>query len=204
MTTSLAGITKDRMNKRIVVRLVVLTVFMFGFGYALVPIYDTFCVAFGLNGKTGITDKQTAVAGGVDDSRWITVQFTSHTATGLPWEFKPVTRTVRVHPGAITDAVYFARNNSSYPLFGRATYSVAPAIAATHFKKTECFCFTNQLLKGGERRDMPVRFVVDRDIPEEVRTITLSYSFFNAQKYLSEEDKNKLTALVDGSGANEG
>lgn len=194
---------KDRMNKPIIVRLAVLTVFMFGFGYALVPLYDTFCVAFGLNGKTGITDNQTAMAGGVDDSRWITVQFTSHTATGLPWEFKPVTRTVRVHPGAITDAVYFARNKSSFPLFGRATYSVAPAIAATHFKKTECFCFSNQLLNGGERREMPVRFVVDRNIPEEVRTITLSYSFFNAEKYLSEEDKNKLTAQADSGGANE-
>jgi cytochrome c oxidase assembly protein subunit 11 len=140
----------------------------------------------------------------VDENRWITVQFTSHTATGLPWEFQPVTRTVKVRPGAVTDAVYVARNKSSYPFFGRATYSVAPAIAAVHFKKTECFCFTNQLLNGGERREMPVRFVVERAIPEDVATITLSYSFFNAEKYLSPEDKAKLTVRADGSGADNG
>ena len=191
-------------DKRIILRLVVLTMVMFGFGYALVPLYDTFCIAFGLNGKTGITDNQSAAAGGVDENRWITVQFTSHTATGLPWEFQPVTRTVKVRPGAVTDAVYVARNKSSYPFFGRATYSVAPAIAAVHFKKTECFCFTNQLLNGGERREMPVRFVVERDIPEDVATITLSYSFFNAEKYLSPEDKAKLTVRADGSGADNG
>ena len=191
-------------DKRIILRLVVLTMVMFGFGYAMVPLYDTICIAFGLNGKTGITDNESAAAGGVDENRWITVQFTSHTATGLPWEFQPVTRTVKVRPGAVTDAVYVARNKSSYPFFGRASYSVAPAIAAVHFKKTECFCFTNQLLNGGERREMPVRFVVERAIPEDVATITLSYSFFNAEKYLSPEDKAKLTVRVDGIEANEG
>jgi len=193
-----------RMNRRLVLRLLALTVVMFGFGYALVPLYDTFCVAFGLNGKTRITDTQTAAADGVDEDRWITVQFTSHTSTGLPWEFRPMMNSVRVHPGEVKDAVYFAKNNSSYPIFGRATYSVSPSIAAVHFNKTECFCFTNQLLEGHEAKEMPVRFVVGRDIPKDVKTITLSYSFFNAEQYLSEEDKNKLTASTKRISAGEG
>ena len=185
-------------NRRVVAKLVVLTVAMFGFGYALVPLYDTFCVAFGLNGKTGITDERTAAREQVDPNRWITVQFTSHTETGLPWDFGPVQRSMKVRPGEVMDAAYFAKNTSSHPVFGRATYSVAPSVAAVHFKKTECFCFSNQLLKGGERKDMPVRFVIERDIPEHVKTITLSYSFFNAEKFLSDEDRGKLTAEVDG------
>jgi cytochrome c oxidase assembly protein subunit 11 len=198
------GTTSNLTNKRLILRLAVLTVAMFGFGYALVPLYDTFCVAFGLNGKTRITDTQTAMADGVDENRTITVQFTSHTASGLPWEFRPLTKTVKIHPGEVTDAVYFAQNNAPYPMFGRATYSVSPTAAAVHFSKTECFCFTNQFLESHEAREMPLRFVVGRDIPEDVKTITLSYSFFNAEQYLTEKDKEKLVASGNSVKINEG
>ena len=102
------------------------------------------------------------------------------------------------------DAVYFAKNNAPYPMFGRATYSVSPATAAVHFSKTECFCFSNQFLGSREAREMPLRFVVGRDIPEEVKTITLSYSFFNAEQYLTEQDKAKLVATGNPEGTNEG
>lgn len=180
-----------------------LTVLMFGFGYALVPLYDTFCLAFGLNGKTGVTDTQTAAAKGVDETRWITVQFTSHTGNGLPWEFKPAQKSIKVRPGQVMDAVYTARNNSQFPLVGRATYSVAPSLAAVHFKKTECFCFTNQKLLANESKDMPVRFVVDVDLPEDIRTITLSYSFFNAEKYLSDQEKLELIERADAGASSE-
>ena len=192
------------LNTRLVLRLAVLTVAIFGFGYALVPLYDAFRVAFGLNGKTRITDTQTAAAGGVDEARTITVQFTSHTASGLPWDFKPLTNTVKVHPGEVMDAVYYAKNNAPYPMFGRATYSVSPAAAAVHFSKTECFCFSNQFLESKQAREMPLRFVVGRDLPEEVKIITLSYSFFNAEQYLSEQDKAKLAASGGPDGASEG
>ena len=186
----------DKSNSRIIVRLVALTVFMFGFGYALVPLYDTFCIAFGLNGKTGITDKQTAIAQGVDKTRWVTVQFTSHTASGLPWEFSPSQVSMKVRPGQLADALYIAQNRAQRAVVGRATYSVAPATAAVHFKKTECFCFTNQVLSPGESKEMPVRFVVAKDLPAHIKTITLSYSFFNAEDYLSEEDKKNLSMGV--------
>lgn len=183
----------DRTNRRLIVRLLALTVFMFGFGYALVPLYDTFCLAFGLNGKTGVTDNQTAAAQKVDETRWITVQFTSHTGNGLPWEFKPGQKSIKVRPGQVMDAIYYAKNKSARAMIGRATYSVAPSQAAVHFKKTECFCFTNQKLMANESKDMPVRFVIDADLPKQIRTITLSYSFFNAEKYLSEQDRLKLS-----------
>ena len=181
-------------NTQIVVRLIAIMVFMFGFGYALVPLYDTFCIAFGLNGKTGTTSEFAAAAQGVDESRWVTVQFTSHTQVGLPWEFKPQQTTIKVRPGQVMDAVYFARNRGSRPIVGRATYSVSPSIAAVHFKKTECFCFQNQFLDVNEGREMPVRFVVGRDLPEDVQTVTLSYSFFNAEKHLSDDEKKKLVS----------
>lgn len=191
-------------NRKLIVRLLVLTVFMFGFGYALVPLYDTLCVAFGLNGRTAVTDTKTATAKGIDETRWVTVQFTSHTAGGLPWTFKPGQDSIRVHPGEIVDAVYIAENKAAVPMVGRATYSVAPSAAAVHFKKTECFCFSNQILDGGESKTMPVRFVVEPDLPAEVRTITLSYSFFNAEKYLSEEDRNRLSIIGEAVNKNEG
>ena len=182
-------------NTQIVMRLVAVMVFMFGFGYALVPLYDTFCIAFGLNGKTGTTSESAAAAQGVDESRWVTIQLTSHTQAGLPWEFRPGQKTIKVHPGQVMDAVYFAKNRGSRPMVGRATYSVSPSIAAVHFKKTECFCFQNQFLEASESREMPVRFVVGRDLPDDVHTITLSYSFFNAEKYLSDSEKNRLSGV---------
>ena len=187
----------SKANRRIIVRLLALTVFMFGFGYALVPLYDTFCIAFGLNGKTGVTDNRTAAAKGIDETRWVTVQFTSHTANGLPWEFKPAQKSIKVRPGQVLDAVYFAKNKATRPIVGRATYSVAPSQAAVHFKKTECFCFTNQKLLANEAKDMPVRFVIDVNLPREIQTVTLSYSFFNAEKYLSEQERLKLSEQVE-------
>jgi len=159
---------------------------MFGFGFALAPLYDMFCQSFGINGKTGITSE--AVAREVDDTRWVTVVFTGGTTTGLPWEFRPKVSEMKVHPGAIAETSYYARNTSSYDMIGRAIPSVDPGEAAPHFKKTECFCFTEQKLKAGEARWMPVRFVVDRDLPRDVQTITLSYSFFNAEKYAKGKD----------------
>lgn len=198
VSTKLRGAGADagaRSNRGIVAGLIALMVFMFGFGYALVPLYDTFCIAFGLNGKTGVTDDRTAAAQGVDQSRWITIQFTSHTASGLPWDFRPAQRSIKVHPGEVMDALYVATNKTADSLVGRATYSVAPPTAAVHFKKTECFCFTNQVLEGGEMKEMPVRFVVERELPADIRTITLSYSFFNAEKYSDRQDASTVTAV---------
>ena len=168
-------------NRRLVIKLAVVTVAMFGFGYALSPIYDLMCKAFGLNGKTGRIEEQATVQP-VDANRTVTVELTGLATSGLPWEFRPLTKKIEVHPGKITEVKYLVHNLAQEEITGQAIPSVAPGVSATHFKKIECFCFTQQTLKPGETREMPVRFVVDAGLDKDVRTITLSYTFFNADK----------------------
>ena len=175
-------------NRRLAIKLAAVTVAMFGFGYALSPIYDLTCKTFGLNGKTGRTDARTVAAQPVDMSRTVTIEFTGLATSGLPWEFRPLTKKLEVHPGETAEVKYLAHNLAQEALIGQAIPSVSPGISAPHFKKIECFCFTQQTLKPGETREMPVRFVVDAGLDKDVHTITLSYSFFNidkvsAQKY---------------------
>ncbi|GAB4512029.1 MAG: cytochrome c oxidase assembly protein [Sulfuricaulis sp.] len=168
-------------NRRLAIKLALVTVAMFGFGYALSPMYDLMCKAFGLNGKTGRIEEQ-AAAQPVDKSRTVTVEFTGLATSGLPWEFKPMVKKMEVHPGQTMEAKYLVRNLAQEEITGQAIPSVAPGISAAHFKKIECFCFTQQTLKPGETREMPVRFVVDTGLDKDVQTITLSYSFFNTNK----------------------
>jgi cytochrome c oxidase assembly protein subunit 11 len=168
-------------NRRLVIKLAVVTVAMFGFGYALSPIYDLMCKAFGLNGKTGRIEEQATVQP-VDANRTVTVELTGLATSGLPWEFRPLTKKIEVHPGKTMEVKYLVRNLAQEEITGQAIPSVAPGVSATHFKKIECFCFTQQTLKPGETREMPVRFVVDAGLDKDVRTITLSYSFFNVNK----------------------
>ncbi len=175
-------------NGRLVRSLLIVVVAMFGFGYLMAPMYDALCKVSGLNGKTGRIDAKTAAAGKVDNSRVITVEFTGSTQSGLPWEFRPETKKLELHPGETAEVKYYARNLASEPITAQAIPSVTPGISAAHFKKIECFCFTQQTLKPGEAREMPVRFYVDADLDQDVKTITLAYAFFNtntasAKKY---------------------
>jgi len=155
------------------------TLLMFGFGFALVPLYDVFCEITGLNGKTGRVEAA-ALAGQADLSRTVTVEFVTSVNGALQWEFAPDVTRMTVHPGQLYEASFTARNVSSAPTAGQAVPSVAPNTAALYFNKTECFCFTRQEFSAGESRSMPVRFIVDRNLPDQVRTITLSYTFFDA------------------------
>lgn len=175
-------------NRRLALKLAVFTLAMFGFGYALSPMYDVMCKAFGINGKTGRTDAQTVAAQPVDMARTVTVEFTGLATSGLPWEFKPLTKKMELHPGETHEVKYLVHNLAREEITGQAIPSVTPGESAPHFKKIECFCFTRQTLKPGETREMPVRFVVDAGLDKDIQTITLSYSFFNidkvsAQKY---------------------
>jgi cytochrome c oxidase assembly protein subunit 11 len=158
-------------------RLLLVTVGMFGFGYALVPLYDAFCEITGLNGRPGAVQAE-ALSGEVDQTREITVQFLGNINSSLPWEFYPLEKTMKVHPGQVYETEFFAKNLASQPLVGQAVPSVAPAEASKYFNKTECFCFTRQLFAAGEGRNMPVRFVVGTSLPKNVSTITLAYTFF--------------------------
>ena len=169
-------------NRRLALKLAGVTLAMFAFGYALSPMYDVMCRALGLNGKTGRTDAQTVAAQPVDMSRTVTVEFTGLATSGLPWEFKPLTKKMDLHPGETHEVKYLVRNLAREEITGQAIPSVTPGESAPHFKKIECFCFTRQTLKPGETREMPVRFVVDAGLDQDVHTITLSYSFFNTDK----------------------
>jgi len=168
-------------NRRMVGKLVVVTVLMFGFGYALVPIYRTICEALGVNvlarAELQGSDAAAAIANSqVDLARTVTIEFDAN-ARG-PWDFKPAQARVDVHPGELATVMYEFRNRQNRTMVAQAFPSYAPSVAMAHFKKLECFCFTEHVLKPGESKQWPVVFVIDRKLPKDIRTITLSYTFF--------------------------
>ena len=171
---------RQQANRRVVKRLGLSAVLMFGFGFALVPLYDVFCDITGINGKTGRIEQEAALSQEIDENRLVTVEFLATVNSKLPWEFKPMIRRIRVHPGEVTEVNYFARNKTDRLVAGQAIPSLAPGLAAKYFNKTECFCFSRQTLQPGESKEMPLRFVVDPQLPEEIRTVSLSYTFFPA------------------------
>lgn len=163
-------------------RLGVAAVLMFGFGYALVPLYNVACEQFGLNGRARTLGR---VASSADQAvqrtasdRLVTVEFLGSTAAGLDWEFAPTAARMMVRPGATVVATYRARNRAAQASVGQAVPSVAPGPAAKYFHKFECFCFTRQPLAAGESKDMQVRFQIDPALDPSVSTVTLSYTFF--------------------------
>jgi cytochrome c oxidase assembly protein subunit 11 len=164
-----------------------LVVGMFVFAvWVMPPIYDVFCEITGLNGKTG--SRYEAVSGGIDTSRTITVQFVATNNEGMPWEFGPEVRTVKVHPGEQTRINYLAHNRTGKDMIGQAIPSLTPFKAATYFHKTECFCFEQQILKAGETAELPMFFIVDLDLPAHIRTITLSYTLFDVtERYAADQ-----------------
>ena len=163
-------------------KLALIPLLMFGFGFALVPLYDVICDITGLNGKTGRIQAAEIDSAAIDTSRTIEVNFIASTASGLPWSFEPLVKKMEIHPGQVYEAVYRVRSSSSGATLGQAVPSVSPGQAAGYFNKTECFCFTQQSLEGHETRDMPLRFVVGNDIPENINEITLSYTFFSSEQ----------------------
>ena len=173
---------RSNANRRVVRRLTVAVVAMFGFGFALVPLYDVFCDITGINGKTGRLDREQALSQKVDEKRLVTVEFLASVNGDLPWDFRPTIRRIKVHPGEVTEVTYTARNRAPESVDGQAVPSVAPGLAAKYFSKTECFCFTRQTLGPDEEKEMPLRFVVDPELPEEIGTVSLSYTFFQAKE----------------------
>jgi len=171
------GTQADANNSKVVRNLLFVVIAMFGFGFALVPLYDTFCYLTGLNGKPD-DEAYSGDVMHVDNTRDIKVEFVTSLNESMPWEFKPMQSSVTVHPGEPTQIGFIVKNLSDRDMVGQAIPSVAPGLAAAYFKKTECFCFTGQELKAGEEKEMPVVFIVDPSIDEDIREITLSYTFF--------------------------
>ena len=182
-------------NQKVVKRLGIAAVLMFGFGFALVPLYDVFCEITGLNGKTGRIELEEALSQAVDEDRLVTVEFLGTVHSDLPWEFRPMVRRIKVHPGEVNEVNYYAMNKTDKLVTGQAIPSLAPGLAAKYFSKTECFCFTRQSLGPGEGKEMPLRFVVDPALPENVRTVSLSYTFFQAEAVAADQEN------VSGSGS---
>jgi len=172
---------RKQANQRVVKRLGIAALLMFGFGFALVPLYDVFCEITGLNGKTGRIELEEALSQTVDEDREVTVEFLATVHSELPWEFRPMVRRIKVHPGEVIEVNYFARNKTAEMVAGQAVPSMAPGLAAKYFSKTECFCFTRQALGPGEGKEMPLRFIVDPELPANVRTVSLSCTFFQAK-----------------------
>ncbi len=172
-----------RDNRRMLGKLVVVAVAMAGFGYALVPIYRTICAALGINvlslaeidaqgGKRADYKNNTQV----DTSRTITIEFDANSRG--PWEFAPEKRSVQVHPGELTTVMYTFKNVQNRTMAAQAIPSYAPMQAMAHFHKLECFCFNQYTLAPGEEKKWPVVFVIDPKLSKDVKTITLSYTFF--------------------------
>jgi cytochrome c oxidase assembly protein subunit 11 len=180
----------DDKNKKLAMKLAMIAVVMFGFGYVLVPIYNVFCDVAGLNGKTGELSTAEANKLKVAKDRVITVTFDTNVNGDLPWKFKAKQVSVKVHPGEAREVMFWAENTADRKIVGQAIPSVAPAKASVYFKKTECFCFSQQTLAPKESRDMPVRFVIEPDVPEEIKTLTLSYTFFEAPGQVASQANN--------------
>lgn len=168
----------SRLNLGMLGKLVVVTVLMFGFGYSMVPLYRKLCEVTGLNVLTAVDGDAARFAKNtqVDMSRTITVEFDAN-AHG-PWGFKPKRNSLEIHPGELTTMTYSITNNEDRPMQAQAIPSYAPMQATAYFRKLECFCFKQQTLEARQTREFPVVFVVDPKLPRDVKTITLSYTFF--------------------------
>ena len=188
---------RKQANQRVVKRLGIAALLMFGFGFALVPLYDVFCDITGLNGKTGRLAQEEALSQKVDEDRLVTVEFLATVHSDLPWEFKPMVRKIKVHPGEITEVNYYARNKTDNQVAGQAVPSLAPGLAAKYFNKTECFCFTRQALGPGEGKEMPLRFIVDPALPENVRTVSLSYTFYQTEADAADKENTSESGSLD-------
>lgn len=184
--------TENSRNSSLIRRLVTLAVAMFAFGFLLVPLYDVFCDITGIGGKVDTTAAVIVEPQVPDEQRTVTIEFITTLNQQAPWEFRPNVATMDVHPGEFYETTFFARNLTQRDLVGRAVPSIAPGEAAKYLKKTECFCFNEQNFGPDQSKDMPVRFVVDRDLPHHVDRITLSYTFFASQKVASRNDTTGL------------
>ncbi len=182
VVSAAGAIQRSHENQRLAWKLVLVAVFFAGFGFALVPLYDVFCQLTGFNGRTNavahVVDKNTQI----DTTRWVNVEFLSHSMPGVDLELVPEQFSMRVHPGEVIHTNYVVKNKSNDVFVGQAVPSVTPAIASPFFQKIECFCFSQQTFQPGESRTMPVVFVVNPELSRELGTVTLSYTFFEAPK----------------------
>ncbi len=166
----------------------VIVILMFGFGFALIPIYNSLCKTLGINGKIVLEPaKETNML--VASQREVTVEFVATQHGGIPWDFYPQIKKIKIHLGEVARFAFYAENKSDHRMTVQAIPSVTPGIAAKYIKKTECFCFTQQTLNGHEAMDMPLLFHLDPDLPSKVKTLTLSYTLFDVTDRIGRANK---------------
>ncbi|HVY53460.1 MAG TPA: cytochrome c oxidase assembly protein [Gammaproteobacteria bacterium] len=155
---------------------------MFGFSFALVPLYRLACKKIGLNTSVPLSNAPDlqGVNAQIVMGRNVTVQFITMTNKGFNWDFYPITKSVQIHPGESKKVIFYAKNNTKQDMVVQAIPSMTPTESISHFHKIECFCFNQQSLKAGEAKQMALVFQVDKDLPKEVNTITLAYTLFDA------------------------
>lgn len=182
---------KTATNKKTAGKLFIVVVAMFGFGYALVPLYDVVCQVLNIGRfadiESGDYDPKAQeqivkdMAANKDLTRNVTVEFITALNGGIAWEFKALQNDIKVHPGVMMSVDFYAKNNTGRDVIAQAVPRILPGNATKYFTKIECFCFTQQTFKKGEARNMPLRFMVSPDLPKSINTITLSYTFFDTQ-----------------------
>jgi len=172
------AVNTARANNTILRKLLVVSVVMFGFGFAMVPFYKKLCEVTGLN---SIIKPDTVTNTQVDTGRSVTMEFDVNVRNDLPWTFTSLEKSVRFHPGELVQVEFEVRNNSDKVLTGQAIPSWGPQIAGKHLRKLDCFCFVQQTLQPGETRRMPVLFVIETTLPDDVNYVTMSYTFFQVE-----------------------
>jgi len=173
-----------RANRKLIRGLLIMTAGAFAFGWALVPLYDVLCRATGIGNAEAKAGKA-VVKEAIDPNREITVEFVASPASVGSYEFRPEVASMRIHPGKLYDTQFYAKNLTSQASVAQAVPSISPAGTAQYFHKTECFCFSPQKFAAGEGRDMPVRFIVDPQLPSNVDRLTLAYTFYDTTQSAS-------------------
>jgi cytochrome c oxidase assembly protein subunit 11 len=182
-----------RANRRLIAGLLIMTGCSFAFGWALVPLYDVLCRAVGIGNADAKAQPSAVRRETIDPNREITVEFVASPASIGSFEFRPEVASMRIHPGKLYSAEFYARNLTSVASVAQAVPSIAPNSAARYFRKTECFCFSPQKFAVGEGRDMPVRFIVDPQLPPNVDRLTLAYTFYDATQSAARPAQASLT-----------
>lgn len=179
---------RPKSHGKLTLKLVGLVIGMFGFGFALVPLYDVLCDITGLGGRTGGQYTYDPASMQRDSSRLVKINFITNTNAGMPWEFWSESGGVRVNPGDVKVVNFHVTNPTDRRMVGQAVPSVVPMKAAEFFHKTECFCFESQVLEPGETMAMPMRFIVDPNLPRDVQSISLSYALFDISEFAAGRD----------------
>lgn len=180
-------------NLAMLKKLLIITVVMFAFGYALIPFYEKICEVTGINNL--LQPDTLAENTQVDINRLLTVELDANTR-GLPWQFKPLQSSIQMHPGELVEVLYEIKNDSNREITGQAIPSYAPQLLSQYLKKLECFCFSKQVLKPHEVRQMPVRFMIESGLPVDIKTVTISYTFFELSNDIATTDVAGKTGKI--------